>query len=249
VSLSTLLTTISRCIPRSLHASILSVHTKRNSLVLFVLVSLSLVLMFEGKLIADAIRPFLGDNAKIVSGVTDGGELASVKWTGQQLEIVIEERLCLCHTLNNTFKRLLEDYYAHLHIAGLKAFITRINFSNPFKGIFDIELAILLMSRIVRCMLCDCFSKEEVPSTRRSYKVRPLVKLLYDYSHERWSSTARMLAKGAKFRQVIELMYLRGSADDKQYIPNWNNDDWKMLDDINGLMLPSILALDLLQGT
>jgi hypothetical protein len=81
----------------------------------------------------------LGDNAKIVSGVTDGGELASVKWTGQHLEIVIEERLCLCHTLNNTFKRLLEGYYSHLHIAGLKAFIARINFSNPFKGIFDID--------------------------------------------------------------------------------------------------------------
>jgi hypothetical protein len=89
----------------------------------------------------------LADNAKIVSGVTDGGELASVKWTGQQLEIVIEERLCLCHTLNNTFKRLLEDYYGHLHVGGLKAFITRINFSNPFKGIFNFIAVIVLICR------------------------------------------------------------------------------------------------------
>jgi hypothetical protein len=58
-----------------------------------------------------------------------------------------------------------------------------------------------------------------------------------------------MLAKGAKFRQVIELMYLRGTTEDKTHIPNWNNEDWKMLSDINALMLPSIFALTLLEGT
>jgi hypothetical protein len=50
-----------------------------------------------------------------------------------------------------------------------------------------------------------------------------------------------MLAKGAKFRQVIELMYLRGTTEDKTHIPNWNNEDWKMLSDINALMLPRYL--------
>ena len=132
---STLLTMILFYTLLSLHVNMYSVHTKKITLVLFDPRLTCVILIILGKLIAEAIRPFMGEKATIFSGVTDGGELASVKWTGQQLEIVIEDRLCLCHALNNTFKRLLEDYYTHLHIGGLKTFIARINSSNPFKGI------------------------------------------------------------------------------------------------------------------
>jgi hypothetical protein len=38
-----------------------------------------------GKLIADQLKPFLGEGAKVHSGVTDGGELASIKHTEKEL--------------------------------------------------------------------------------------------------------------------------------------------------------------------
>lgn len=70
-----------------------------------------------GKLVAECIIPFLGEGAKIHSGVTDGGELASVRSTAAELGVnhtvqrTVEERYCVCHQLNLVVKKFLSDYF------------------------------------------------------------------------------------------------------------------------------------------
>src|SRR5690349_14599745 len=91
-----------------------------------------------GKLVAEIIRPFLGPRSKVHSGVTDGGEITSIKHTAASLPkenkymATVKERLCLCHQLNNAIKGTLQSYFGTTYIQTWRAFITRINFSNPF---------------------------------------------------------------------------------------------------------------------
>lgn len=96
-----------------------------------------------GKLVASIIQPFLGPNSKVHAGVTDGGEITSIKFTAKALagenllRDKIEERLCLCHRLNNSIKRTLQDYFGTSYLQSWRSFITRINFSNPFNELFE----------------------------------------------------------------------------------------------------------------
>lgn len=96
-----------------------------------------------GKLVAEIIAPFLGPRSKVHSGVTDGGEITSVKFTAQNLPTQkqymkrIQERLCLCHRLNNAIKDILKAYFETPYLITWRAFISRINYSNPFNELFE----------------------------------------------------------------------------------------------------------------
>jgi hypothetical protein len=96
-----------------------------------------------GKMVASIISPFLGPNSKVHSGVTDGGEITSIKHTAnaiprsQQVRGSIQERLCLCHRLNNAIKQLLQDYFGETYLVQWRSFISRINSSNPFNELFE----------------------------------------------------------------------------------------------------------------
>ncbi len=67
-----------------------------------------------------------------VAGVTDGGEIASIKYTAQLFNSDIEERYCLCHMLNLVIKKFIEDYFADSYLIQIRSFISQINYSNPF---------------------------------------------------------------------------------------------------------------------
>ncbi len=94
-------------------------------------------------MVAEIITPFLGPLSQLHSGVTDGGEITSVKHTEAALPKsnkylnTIEERLCLCHRLNNAIKRTLNDYFGRNYLSEWRAFVTHINFSNPFNELFE----------------------------------------------------------------------------------------------------------------
>ena len=64
----------------------------------------------------------------------------------------------------------------------------------------------------------------------------------------RWSSTAKMLKKAASFKPVVELMYLRGDVEAKEFVPRWDAASWKYVGNLNNLMLPTIYGIDLLEG-
>jgi hypothetical protein len=74
--------------------------------------------------------------------VTDGGEQASVKSTKEFLPkkhlymLHIEERLCLCHQLNNAIKRMIQDFFGTVYLTEWRHFISQINYSNPFNELF-----------------------------------------------------------------------------------------------------------------
>ncbi len=95
-----------------------------------------------GNIIHAKIAPFLGQNTKIHSGITDGGELASVKHTdesfpkSQKYLQKIEARHCICHILNNAVKRILNSYFKD-YLVEWRAFIGHINHSNPFNELFN----------------------------------------------------------------------------------------------------------------
>lgn len=85
----------------------------------------------------------MGPHSKVHSGVTDGGEITSIKHTAASLPkenkymATVQERLCLCHRLNNAIKGTLQSYFGTTYIQTWRAFITRINFSNPFNELFE----------------------------------------------------------------------------------------------------------------
>jgi hypothetical protein len=94
-----------------------------------------------GKLVGKLIAPFLGPQSVVVAGVTDGGEITSIKHTGDSFKLLylgkLRERLCLCHRLNNAIKGLLKDYFGDTYLTQWRSFISRINASNPFKELFE----------------------------------------------------------------------------------------------------------------
>jgi len=65
-----------------------------------------------GGIVAESLIPFLGENTKMHSGVTDGEELASVGFksiefrkTKKVCMAKVVSRLCICHRMNNAIKK------------------------------------------------------------------------------------------------------------------------------------------------
>lgn len=48
----------------------------------------------------------------------------------------IEERLCLCHQLNNAIKKMIQEHFGETYLTELRQFIAQINYSNPFHELF-----------------------------------------------------------------------------------------------------------------
>jgi hypothetical protein len=58
-----------------------------------------------------------GEETKLFAGVIDGGDIASVKYTGLRLgNADIKDKTCICHQLNNIIKRILQDYFEEAFI-------------------------------------------------------------------------------------------------------------------------------------
>jgi hypothetical protein len=115
-----------------------------------------------GALVADIISPFLGPNTKVHSGVTDGGEITSVKFTRAQMtnsqtyNNQLEERLCICHQLNNSIKYVLDRFF-HEVLRIWRAFISQLNYSNPFFELFlECKKTVLPNSRSTERLQKDC---------------------------------------------------------------------------------------------
>lgn len=181
-----------------------------------------------GNLVAEKMKPFLALNAKVHTGVTDGGEIASVSHTSTVLSNknkymkTIESRLCICHQLNNTLKRFLVGYLGKKYILPWRGFISHLNFSNPFFELF-----------------CSCrsqvFGKENKEKLQRDCETR-------------WSSTALMLQKAEKFRKVVNLMLLSASIDMKPHIPVWSSEEWVLLIKMNEVLKPVLNCIKVLEG-
>lgn len=91
-----------------------------------------------GALVAEKIKPFLGKETVVHSGVTDGGELASIKHTSAELgdrflKNNIEERHCLCHILNNAIKKFLLDYFGQVCMLSFCYWRLYLNYSKQFR--------------------------------------------------------------------------------------------------------------------
>ena len=95
---------------------------------------------------ATSLKDCLGDGITPFSGVTDGGEIASVKETAKsylfycmflicyrELKCHIEDRRCICHQLNNIIKKMLCDYFLKSFIIPWRGFIKLIKKSDSFK--------------------------------------------------------------------------------------------------------------------
>lgn len=115
-----------------------------------------------GELVASIISPFLGPNTKIHSGVTDGGEITSVKFTMTSLKVTeiyndyLEERLCICHQLNNAIKRCL-TLYTEPFLESWRTFVSMINYSNPFYEFFvECKKVMMPNSRAKERLQKDC---------------------------------------------------------------------------------------------
>jgi len=185
-----------------------------------------------GKLVAEKLTPFLGENAKVHSGVTDGGEIASVGYTNIELRNTnnsfmkkVEPRLCVCHKLNNSIKRLLKDFFGTSYIEKWRAFIAHLNFSDPFNQLFE------------KCKV------QIFTFTGDNLKSRP-----QKDTETRWSSTALMLKKACKFKDVVALMIVHGTTEQKQFIPHWDKDHWDFLQKLNDLLEPSVDMIKVMEG-
>lgn len=102
-----------------------------------------------GELIAQCLRPFFGNGVTPFSGVLDGGDIASVRYTAQYyhsyclskffraLQCQIEDRRCLCHLLNNMIKKIIEKPLDGNYLKEWRSFVGHIHSSNPFKELWD----------------------------------------------------------------------------------------------------------------
>jgi len=181
-----------------------------------------------GYLIKDKIIPFLGTHTKIHSGVTDGGEIASVVHTANSFPDThkflkkVESRLCICHQLNNIIKKFLKNYLETYYIVPWRNFIAHLNHSNPFYELF-----------------CECRTHFFTAANKE--------KLQRD-SETRWSSTLMMLAKAEKFKEVVIYMFVKSKDEFKPYIPNFSSDSWNLLSKLNAIFAPIIDAIKVLEG-
>lgn len=80
---------------------------------------------------------FEGKDCFPFAGVVDGGDIASVKFTGKELGCDIKDNTCICHRLNNLIKRMLGDYFEKIYLEDWRGFIKRTNFSHPFREAWD----------------------------------------------------------------------------------------------------------------
>jgi len=180
-------------------------------------------------IVADKIVPFLGPQTKIHSGVTDGGEISSVRFTSdalpdsRKLSGKIENRLCVCHQLNNAVKRFLKDNLEVSYLLPWRSFIAHLNYSNPFFEFFSVCRSKILGEDNKERLQRDC--------------------------ETRWSSTLKMLAKAEKFKEVVLYMSAKSPAEiNKQYIPNFSEDQWILLSKLNKIFAPILGAIEALEG-
>jgi hypothetical protein len=182
----------------------------------------------KGALVKEKIIPFLGPNTKIHSGITDGGEIASVAFTDNSLPISnkflgkIESRLCICHQLNNIIKKILKLHLETYYIIPWRNFICHLNHSNPFFEFF-----------------CECRSQFFGPNCRER---------LQRDCETRWTSTLVMLAKAEKFKDVVIFMFIKSSNEFKKFIPNFSAEAWNFLTNVNALFSPVLDVIKMLEG-
>lgn len=76
-----------------------------------------------------------GEGSELFSGVIDGGDIASVKFTGLKLGLpLLKDKTCICHLLNNLIKNIIQDYFeeAYLQVFFQQQCIYFNNQSNSF---------------------------------------------------------------------------------------------------------------------
>ena len=133
-----------------------------------------------GNLIADCLKPFLGDKITPFGAVLDGGDVASIKETEKALSCTILGHTCICHLLNNAIKRVLDDHLGSNYLRQWRKFVKRVNRSNPLKELWE------------DCCI-RCYEKE---------------KGLQKDTRTRWSSSVVMLQQATKVQQAVEMMWL-----------------------------------------
>lgn len=116
---------------------------------------------------------------KPYAGVIDGGDIASVKYTAEALNAEIRDQTCICHLLNNTIKRLLNDYFENVYLTEWRSFIKRLRQSKPFEELW------------IQCTT-QVYGKEIV---------------LQQDTPTRWSSTVVMIQKAFSVRLAVERMH------------------------------------------
>ena len=58
-----------------------------------------------------------GEDSELFSGVIDGGDIASVKFTGLKLGLpLLKDKTCICHLLNNLIKKIIQDYFEEAYL-------------------------------------------------------------------------------------------------------------------------------------
>jgi hypothetical protein len=133
---------------------------------------------------------FLGEGCFPFAGVVDGGDIASVKFTGQKLNCSIKDQTCICHQMNNIIKKLLTDYFEEIYLNDWRAFVKRIRQSNPFSETWD-------------------FNCEQCYSEKRILQVD---------TPTRWSSTIMMLQKATTVKAAVERMFRTAKSEDDKVL-------------------------------
>jgi len=158
------------------------------------------------------------------SGVIDGGDIASVKYTAMKLGGEIHDQTCICHKLNNIIKRMLTDYFESDYLTEWRAFIKRMRQSNPFRELW------------INC--CKQYNGNEI--------------ILQQDTETRWSSTISMMAKALTVIEATERMYnVTNNTEHRDFVPHWGdstNETWITLGLIVEIFIPTAKAISTLEG-
>jgi len=133
-----------------------------------------------GNLIAECLKPFLGDKITPFGAVLDGGDVASIKETEKALSCTILGHTCICHQLNNAIRRVLDNHLSSNYLKQWRKFVKRVNRSHPLGELWQ------------ECCM-QCYQKKK--SLQKDTKTR-------------WSSTVVMLRKATKLQKAVEMMWL-----------------------------------------
>jgi hypothetical protein len=121
---------------------------------------------------------------------------------------------------------LLQDWFGVNYLTIWRGFITHLNYSDPFNRLFE------------DCKDLVFKDQAKISLTNENKKIRP-----QKDSETRWSSTALMLRKATKFKDVVALMRVKATKDQLPHIPNWDPEHWEFVEELNTLLEPSILCI------